>query len=86
MGINTIVKGMITLFVIGIIYLSMTSTIVNLADDPTMFSGEISPPTLFLRSTALLIYYSSCLLTFFVIIIWMITASSTIGTSSQMQY
>lgn len=83
MGINTIVKGIIALFLIGIIYLSITPLVVDLANDPMLFSGEISPETLFLKDNALLIFYTSGLLTFFVIIVWMFTASSSSGAISQ---
>ena len=86
MGINTITKGIIALFIIGIIYLSMTSTIVNLADDPTLFGGEMNEGTLFLRENVLMIYYMSGIFTFFVIIVWMFNASSASGASSQFQY
>ncbi|MBL7014798.1 MAG: hypothetical protein ISR79_00360 [Nitrosopumilus sp.] len=86
MGINTITKGIIALFIIGIIYLSMTSTIVNLADDPTLFGGEMNEGTLFLRDNVLMIYYMSGIFTFFVIIVWMFSASSASGASSQFQY
>jgi len=86
MGINTITKGVIALFVIGIIYLSMTSTIVTLADDPTLFGEDLNPSTLFLRDNVLMIYYSSGIFAFFVIIVWMFSASSARGASAQMQY
>lgn len=86
MGISTIVKGIIALFLIGIIYLSITPTIVDLANDPTMFSGEMDPNTLFLKDNALLIFYTSGILSFFVIIIWMFNASSASGATSGQYY
>ncbi len=86
MGINVIVKGIISLFIIGIIYLSMTSTVENLANDPSLFDGEISPATMFLRDNVMMIYYMSGIFTFFVIIVWIFNASSGSGARSEMQY
>ncbi len=79
MGINSIVKGVIALFIIGIIYLSMTSTIVNLSEDPTLFGDEVNANTMFLRENVMMIYYMSGVFTFFVIIVWMFSASSSSG-------
>lgn len=86
MGINTIVKGIIALFLIGIIYLSITPLVVDLANDPVLFSDEMDPNTLLLKENALLIFYTSGLLTFFVIIIWMFNASSASGAQSSYDY
>jgi len=79
MGINVIVKGIIALFLISIIYLSMTSTVENLANDPSLFDGEVSSATMFLRDNVMMIYYMSGVFTFFVIIVWMFSASSASG-------
>ena len=83
MGINSIIKGVIALFLIGIIFLSITPFIINLADDPTLFSGEINEQTLFLKDNALMIWYIAGIFSFFSIIIWMFNASSSSGAVSQ---
>lgn len=82
MGINTIGKGLITLFLIGIIYLSLTPMISNLAQDEILFGGEIDPGTAFLKNNVMLIYYASGLIAFLVVIIWMFNASSASGAVS----
>lgn len=79
MGINSIVKGIIALFLIGIIFLSVTPFIINLADDPTLFSGEINEQTLFLKNNVLIIWYVAGIFSFFTIILWMFNASSSSG-------
>ncbi len=86
MGINVIVKGLIAMFLIGLIYLSLTSTIVNLANDPTLFGGELNDGTMFLKDNVLLIYYTAGLISFFSIIIWMFNASSASGVTSSLNY
>ncbi len=86
MGINVIVKGIIALFLIGIIYLGVMPTVTNLADDPSLFDGEVSSNTLFLKDNALTIFYVSGLLAFFSIIVWMFNASSSSGAMAEMRY
>jgi len=83
MGINTITKGIIALFLIGIIYLGIMPTVSNLADDPSLWIGVVDSRALFLKDNAMLIFYVSGLLAFFSIIIWMFNASSAKGATSQ---
>ena len=83
MGINTITKGIIALFLIGVIYLGIMPTISNLAEDPSLWVGVVDSRALFLKDNALLIFYVSGLLAFFSIITWMFNASSARGATSQ---
>jgi len=82
MGINTITKGIIALFLIGIIYLGIMPTVSNLAEDPSLWIGVVDSRALFLKDNALLIFYVSGFLAFFSIIIWMFNASSAKGATS----
>jgi len=86
MGINSIVKGVIALFLIGIIYMGVMPTVTNLADDPSLFGDDVSSNTLFLKDNALTIFYVSGLLAFLSIIVWMFNASSSSGASAEMHY
>ena len=82
MGISTITKGVIALFLIGIIYLGIMPTVSNLAEDPTLWVGVVDSRALFLKDNAMLIFYVSGLLAFFSIIIWIFNASSARGATS----
>jgi len=82
MGISTITKGIIALFLIGIIYLGIMPTVSNLAEDPSLWIGVTDSRALFLKDNAMLIFYASGLLAFFSIIIWMFNASSARGATS----
>ena len=83
MAINTIGKGIIVLFLIGIVYLGIMPTISNLAEDPSLWSGVTDSRALFLRDNALLIFYISGFLSFVITIIWMFNASSSKGAVAQ---
>ena len=83
MAINTIGKGIITIFLIGIVYLGIMPTISNLAEDPSLWSGVTDSKALFLRDNALLIFYVSGFIAFLSVIIWMFNASSSKGAVSQ---
>jgi hypothetical protein len=83
MAINTIGKGLITLFLIGIIYLGIMPTVSNLAEDPSLWSGVTDSRALFLRDNAMLIFYVSGFIAFISTIIWMFNASSSKGAVSQ---
>ncbi len=83
MGINTITKGIISLFLVGVIYLGMMPTMANLAEDPNLWVGVIDSRALFLKDNGMLIFYVSGLIAFFSIIIWMFNASSAKGATAQ---
>ncbi len=82
MGINTITKGIIALFLVGIIYLGMMPVVSNLAEDPNLWIDVVDSRALFLKDNAMLIFYASGLLSFFIIIIWMFQASTARGATS----
>lgn len=83
MGINVTGKGLITLFLIGIVYLGLMPTVSNLAEDPSLWTGVTDSRALFLRDNAMLIFYVSGLIAFFATIIWMFQASASKGAVSQ---
>lgn len=83
MGINTITKGIIALFLIGIIYLGVMPTVSNLAEDPNLWVGVVDSRALFLKDNAMIIFYISGLLAFFSIILWIFNASSSKGSVAQ---
>lgn len=83
MGINTITKGIIALFLIGVIYLGIMPTMSNLAEDPNLWVGVVDSRALFLKDNAMLIFYVSGFISFFSVIIWMFNASSSRGAVSQ---
>ena len=83
MGVNTIGKGILTIFLIGIIYLGFMPTMSNLAEDPAMWEGVTDSRALFLRDNAMLIFYVSGLLAFFATIVWILNASTSKGAVSQ---
>lgn len=79
MGVNTIGKGIITLFLIGIVYLGMMPTVSNLAEDDQLWGNVTDSRALFVRDNAMIIYYVSGLIGFFTTIIWMFNASTAKG-------
>ena len=83
MGINTIARGIITIFMIGIIFLGIMPTVYNLSVDDGMWGDVQDSRALFLRDNAMLIFYVSGLLGFFATIVWMFNASSSRGAVSQ---
>ena len=83
MGVNTIGKGLITIFLIGIVYLGIMPTVSNLAEDESLWTGVTDSRALFLRDNAMLIFYVSGLIAFFATIIWMFNASTSKGAVSQ---
>lgn len=83
MGVNVIGKGIITLFLIGIVYLGMMPTVSTLAEDENLWYGVTDSRALFLRDNAMLIFYVSGVIAFFTTIIWMFNASTSKGAVSQ---
>lgn len=79
MGVNTIGKGIITIFLIAIVYLGIMPTISNLAEDPTLWTGVTDSRAIFLRDNAVMILYVSGLIAFFATIIWIFNASTSKG-------
>lgn len=82
MDSNTIAKGLIALFLIGIIYLALTPTVSNIAEDPSMWDGVTDTDSLSLRNNTMTIYYFSGVLFLVVVIIWMFSASTSKGAVS----
>lgn len=83
MGINVIMRGIITIFMIGIIFLGLMPTVYNLSVDESMWGDVQDSRALFLRDNAMLIFYISGLIGFFATIAWMFNASSSRGAVSQ---
>lgn len=86
MSASIIGKGLIALFLIGVIYLSMIPVVSNLAEDETLFNNVSDPNILFLRDNTLTIFYASGFLVFIVIIIWMFNAVTARGAVSAYGY
>lgn len=82
MGVNTIGKGIITIFLIGIVYLGIMPTVSNLAEDETLWTGVTDSRAIFLRDNAMMIFYVSGLIAFFATIIWMFNASTARGATT----
>lgn len=83
MGINVIMRGIITIFMIGIIFLGLMPTVYNLSVDDGMWGNVQDSRALFLRDNAMLIFYVSGLIGFFTTIVWMFNASSSRGSVYQ---
>ena len=83
MGINTISRGMVTIFLIAIIYLGFTPTVHNLAVDEHLWGNVTDSRSLFLRDNAVLIFQVSGVLSFFMTIVWMLNAATSKGAVSQ---
>ena len=79
MGINTITRGIVTLFLIGLIFLALMPYVYNLSVDEGLWGNVTDSRALFLRDNAMLIFYVSGLLGFITTIIWMFNASSNKG-------
>lgn len=79
MGINTILRGIITIFLIGVIFLGIMPTVYNLSVDEGMWGTVQDSRALFLRDNAMLIFYVSGLIGFFATLVWMFSASSSRG-------
>ena len=80
MGVNVIGKGIITLFLIGIIYLAFMPHVVELTQDESLWADVSDSRALALRDNALLLYYVAGLLAFVTLVIWMFNASSSKGS------
>ena len=79
MGINVILRGMITLFFIGVIFLGMMPYIYELSVNEDLWGDVADSRAIFLRDNALNIFYISGLVSFFATIVWMYNASSSKG-------
>ncbi len=55
-GVTTIGKGLITIFLICIVYLGIMPTVSNLAEDESLWTGVTDSRALFLRDNAMLIF------------------------------
>jgi hypothetical protein len=81
MGINVIVRGMTSLFLIGIIFFGLMPTIYKLNVDPNLWDGITDSRAIFLKDNALNIFYISGLVFMFGIIIWMFNGASAKGST-----
>lgn len=81
MGVNVILRGMIAIFAIGIVFLSLTPYIDDLATNSSLWGDVIDERAIFLRDNALTLFYVIGLIAFFTVIIWMFNASSRKGAT-----
>ena len=76
---QTILKGIIALFLIAFVILAFSPVIDNLANNPAMWGGVGDSRALFLRDNAVTLFYAAGLMAFIMIIVWMWTAAQSKG-------
>lgn len=79
MGINTVLRGIITIFLIGFVWLGMMPTMNGLATDDGMWGDVTDSRSIFLKDNALNLYYIAGLIALFSTVVWMLNASSSKG-------
>ena len=76
---QVIVKGVIALFIVGIIVVSFSPVIDNLANDSGLWGNVTDGRALFIRDNTVTIFYVISFITFIMIIIWMWNAAQAKG-------
>lgn len=79
MGVNTLTRGILAIFLGGIVYFGMMPTINDLINDEQLWTNVIDSKALALREYAFFLYLIAGLIYFFVIVVWMLNASSSKG-------
>ena len=82
MGVNVIGRGLVVMFLVGIVYLAFMPHIATLTTDESLWADVADSRAIALRDNALLLYYIAGILSFVVIVVWMFNASSSKGASS----
>ena len=82
MGINIITRGIVTLFLIGVIFLGLMPTVHDLATNDQLWENVTDSRAVFLRDNAMTVYYISGIFSLFTTIVWMLNASQSRGAST----
>lgn len=80
MGINVVLRGIITLFLIGIVFLGLMPTVNELATDPDRWGETTDSRAVFLRDNAMNIYYISGIIGMFATVVWTMNAAASKGS------
>ena len=82
MGINIITRGIVTLFLIGVIFLGLMPTVHDLSTNDELWEEVTDSRAVFLRDNAMTVYYISGIFSLFTTIVWMLNASQSKGAST----
>lgn len=82
MGMNTTLRGIIALFLIGFVWLGLMPTMDGLAKDPNMWGDVTDSRAIFLRDNSVNLYYIGGLIALFATIVWMWNSASAKGGAS----
>ena len=82
MGVNVIGRGLVVMFLVGIVYLAFMPHIAELTTNEALWVEVADSRAIALRDNALLLYYVAGILAFVVVVVWMFNASSSKGASS----
>lgn len=82
MGINTTLRGVIALFLIGFVWLGFMPTMNNLVSDDSIWGDVIDSKALFIRDNAMTLYYVAGIIALFATIIWMLNSAQSKGAAS----
>lgn len=79
MGINTTLRGIITVFLIGFVWLGMMPTMNSLVTDDGMWGDVTDSRAIFLKENSMNLYYIGGLIALFSTIVWMLNSASSKG-------
>ena len=82
MGINIITRGIVTLFLFGVIFLGLMPKVHDLATNDQLWDGVTDSRAVFLRDDAMTVFYISGIFSMFTTIVWMLNASQSKGAST----
>jgi len=76
---QVIIKGIVTLFLIGFIVLGFAPTISQLSEDEGMWGTVTDSRAIFLKDNAVTLFYVAGLIGFITVVVWMWNGSQTKG-------
>jgi|APSaa5957512535_1039671.scaffolds.fasta_scaffold00674_31 hypothetical protein len=76
MGVNTIIRGVLAIFFIGLIWLSMMPEMYKITHNETMWGDVEDPRALGVRDMSWNMYLGAGVIAMFSIFVWMINAST----------
>ena len=76
MGVNTIIRGVLALFFIGLIWLSMMPEMYKITHNETMWGDVTDERALGVRDMSWNMYLGAGVIAMFSIFVWMINAST----------
>lgn len=82
MGINTTLRGIIALFLIGFVWIGFMPQMNNLVNDDNIWGDVVDSRALFIKDNAMNLYYIGGIIALFATIIWMFNSAQSRGAAS----